>query len=926
MKQKPRSCWKAAVACVCALAPALAIQAQVNTNPVPNLTISWDLNQDGFANATQDGGQPVPSTPAGLALATNWNDAWEENGSSVSGVPPITVSNLFDSTGTAITNLNLTYAAWNAYAANGYSARPPQDADGSYNLQMLNGYLNAGPAAWGPNITNSYVTITNIPYTNYDVVVYVDCDTSGRHFRFSDGTSSYYGSTLGAAAEVEGVSALFLPATTTNSTQFPGADFAFFPGETNSANTFSCYPLSGNDQWLGIAGFQIIQASNVYVLYGAYPAAQTVSDGQSATFQAIAGGLNPHYQWQHNGTSVPNATNAVYTIPAVVFGGGYDGAYSVVVTNSFSSTTSSVANLTVIYAPKHLEWAGTNSIWDTNTPNWTTNHGTSTTIYGETDNALFSPLGSSQSSITIAATHTPSSVTVSNAAYIFLSNSLAGAGSLHVENNGSLILDMADNRTGPTLIDSGSMLQLDNGDTAGSMGAGLLTNNGALVFDAGGSVAYGYPIYGSGYVTNNSSSGQVTLASSINAAYLVQAGAGSMLLQGSNNLTGGLVVSSGTLEARAPYCLASNTIVSGGTLQLIFNIDYAGGNMLLNGGILEGGVGGNDAYEGTISLGVDSTIEVDGSDTLALNNASGIAANGFNLTLGGGGGTLILAGTNNSWNSVSISLGTLQIGNGASGSLSAGTISDSGTLAFDVAGNMTVTNPVNGGGLINQIGSGEVVFTGDLSGVGAATVSSGTLGGITTIGGPVGVNAGGTLAPGTPSAIGTLTLNGGLTIGGNIAVKVNKSLSQSNDFMSVTGGVNNTNNGTVTVDNLGPALAPGDKFTLFSQAVGGGDTMTVTGGGAVWSNNLVNDGSIIVLSIAPKPVIRSISISGGNVIISGTNGVATQTYHLLSSTNLATPLANWTSIYTNSFDGTGNFNITNPAGGARQGFYILQSQ
>lgn len=922
MKLKSSNCRKIAVA-FCALAPALAIQAQVNTNPVPNLAISWDINQDGFANATGGGGQPVPNTPAGLALATNWNDAWEENFSSVSGVPPITVSNLYDITGTAITNLNLTYAAWNAYAANGYSSRPPQDADGSYNLQMLNGYLNAGPAAWGPNITNSYITITNIPYTNYDVVIYVDCDTSGRHFRVSDGTTSYYASTLGGLAEVGGANALFMPAAQTNSSQFPGADFAFFPGETSPTNTFNCYPLSGNDQWLGIAGFQIIQASNVYVLYGAYPATQIVPVGEPATFKVLAGGLNPAYQWQHSGTNVPNATNATYTIAATAL--GQDGSYSVVVSNSFSSATSAVATLT-FYTPKTVEWDGNGSTWDTSSLFWTVNNGASTTSYTQTDNALFDPLGVAQSTVTLSGSLTPSSVTVSNASYTLTSGSLAGSGSLHVENSGSLILDTADNRTGPTVIDSGSLFQLDNGDIAGSLGSGALTNNGAFVFDAGGNVAYGFPIYGIGNVTNNGPSGLLTLASSINAAYLAQA-SGSMLLQGSNNLTGGLVISGGTLEARAPYCLASNTIVTGGTLQLIFNIDYAGGNILLNGGILEGGVNGSDIYEGAVTLGIDSTIEVDAGNSLTLNNASGIAGNGFNLTLGGGGGTLILAGTNNMWNSVSIGLGTLQIGNGAGGSLGAGTISDSGTLAFDVAGTLAVTNPVNGGGLVNQIGSGKVVVTGDLSGVGAATVSVGTLGGITTIGGPVGVAAGGTLAPGTPSAIGTLTLSSDLNIGGNIAVKLDKSLSQSNDFISVMGALNNTNNGTVTVNNLGPELAVGDKFTLFSQPVVGGNTLAITGGGAVWSNNLVNDGSIIVLSTTvPKPVIRTFAVTGGNVLISGTNGPATHAYHLLSSTNLTIPLADWTSVYTNSFDGSGNFNITNPVGGAPQDFYILQSQ
>jgi hypothetical protein len=80
-----------------------------------------------------------------------------------------------------------------------------------------NGYLNAGPAAWGLNFTNSYVTITNVPYTNYDVIVYVDSDTSGRRFRLTDGPVSYFGSTLGCVAEVENANALFLPANQTNS-------------------------------------------------------------------------------------------------------------------------------------------------------------------------------------------------------------------------------------------------------------------------------------------------------------------------------------------------------------------------------------------------------------------------------------------------------------------------------------------------------------------------------------------------------------------------------------------------------------------------------------------------------------------------------------------------------------------------------------
>jgi len=54
----------------------------------------------------------------------------------------------------------------------------------------------------------------------------------------------------------------------------------------------------------------------------------------------------------------------------------------------------------------------------------------------------------------------------------------------------------------------------------------------------------------------------------------------------------------------------------------------------------------------------------------------------------------------------------------------------------------------------------------------------------------------------------------------------------------VSGTLANSGTGTVTVNNLGPALAPGDTFTLFNKAVTGGNALTITGGQTVWNNNL----------------------------------------------------------------------------------------
>lgn len=841
MKLKSCNYLKTALVAISAVALNLSVQAQTVTDPNPNLVISWNLDDTSTVN---------PTDLAGLAPATNWVDTFLNN---------ITTS-LPDNTGAA-TTLDFGRGNYNTYHVQ--NNHPGYDANGTANREMLNGFLNSGPAAWGPYITNTFVSLTNIPYARYDVIVYFNSDTSGRHASIDNGSTTNYFSTVGSPSR-SGANALFLPATETNSTKFPSADFAFFPGMTNSNAVFMEYPLSGNDQWLGIAAFQVIQSSNTYIVYGPAPATQVVPVGQPLNFNIMAGGQNPAYQWRHAGTNIDNATNATYSIPAATT--GQDGDYDVIVSNSFSSVTSVVATVT-FYTPKTVTWAGTGSTWDTTELFWTTSGGVTATNYTQTDNVRFDPLGAGQSYVYLSDVVTPGSITVSNGYYTFSGGSFGGSGSLHLMNNGTMILDTVDTRTGPTTIDNGSTLQLDNGDTAASLGSGALTNNGALLFNAGGDEAYGYPIYGTGSVTNMGSSGTITLGNAVSGKYLVQSGGGTLLLQGDNVLSGGLVVSSGTVWARSLGALGNAPVLlTGGELQLYFNFDFSAPSITLAGGVLQGGVGGNNSYDGTVILATDAQINVGGNDTFTLKDTSGIAGGSFNLYTGGGG-TLILSGTNNTWGSLTINLGTLQIGNGAGGSLGGGYVDDEDTLAFDLAGDFVVTNNIYGGGGINQNGAGTTYFATDLSGLyGVATVSAGGLGGTTAFGGPVNILPGGTLAPGTASAIGTMTLNSDLTIGGNVAVKLDKSLVQSNDLVTVYGTLSNTNNGVVTVNNLGSALAVGDRFTLFSQPVTGGELLAVSGGGVTWSNNLANDGSIIVLStVVSYSTNISYSISNGTL-------------------------------------------------------------
>jgi hypothetical protein len=84
-----------------------------------------------------------------------------------------------------------------------------------------------------------------------------------------------------------------------------------------------------------------------------------------------------------------------------------------------------------------------------------------------------------------------------------------------------------------------------------------------------------------------------------------------------------------------------------------------------------------------------------------------------------------------------------------------------------------------------------------------------------------------------------------------------------------------------------------------------------------------------ILLPAPRPRITRTTLSGNEVILNGTNGMAAGTYFVLSSTNAALPLNQWTRIATNYLTANGNFTMTvtnaiNP--GATKGFFALQLQ
>jgi hypothetical protein len=76
-----------------------------------------------------------------------------------------------------------------------------------------------------------------------------------------------------------------------------------------------------------------------------------------------------------------------------------------------------------------------------------------------------------------------------------------------------------------------------------------------------------------------------------------------------------------------------------------------------------------------------------------------------------------------------------------------------------------------------------------------------------------------------------------------------------------------------------------------------------------------------------RPRFTGITLTGSSAVLTGTGGLPGAAYYVLSSTNVARPLANWTRVLTNSFDWSGNYIVTNslPFAGEPQ-FFLLQLQ
>lgn len=307
------------------------------------------------------------------------------------------------------------------------------------------------------------------------------------------------------------------------------------------------------------------------------------------------------------------------------------------------------------------------------------------------------------------------------------SGSITGTGTLFQQGAGTLTLDGAQLQMGGLSVQSGTVT-LTGGTTIQSglapsiVGPGVLSLGQDVTF--AGLTGYG-ALENRGYaVTISSASDSLFNGSITGAGTLTKAGAGTFTLAGSNSYYGLTTVNGGTLllSSDPAFTVYGPMVVNAtGTLQL-------GANETI--GRLSGA--------GTVALG--GNVLTLGWDT-GKNTFSGTISGGGAVKTGGG--TWVLTGTASLPGGLTISGGTVQLGDGTKDGAFSGNVVNNGTLSVISTGDTVLSGAISGSGTLSILpASGRVLLTG------ANTYSGSTL-----------IASGGTLVLGNGGASGTITAN-----------------------------------------------------------------------------------------------------------------------------------------------------------------------
>ena len=217
-------------------------------------------------------------------------------------------------------------------------------------------------------------------------------------------------------------------------------------------------------------------------------------------------------------------------------------------------------------------------------------------------------------------------------------------------------------------------------------------------------------------------------------------------------------------------------------------------------------------------------------------------------------GTLILTGANTYTGGTTISAGTLQIGNGATGSV-VGDIVDNAALVFNRTGTLTYAGVISGTGSVTKSGTATLTLTGNSTYTGGTTINAGTF------------------VVSTDANLGAAS--GGLSFGGG-TLQSTASFTSNRNVTLIGAGTFNTNAATTLT--LGGAITGSGSLTK-----SGTGTLTLTGtstytGTTTISAGTLQAGATNAFSSASAHTVTSVlDLSGFNQTIGSLAGAGTVT-------------------------------------------------
>ena len=524
------------------------------------------------------------------------------------------------------------------------------------------------------------------------------------------------------------------------------------------------------------------------------------------------------------------------------------------------------------------------------------------------------------SSQTVGATNNPTSI----------------AGNMRIQNTGLSFLSMAKSIGGNLQVDAGATNNLTVGTytvsgsttvsgTVNLSGAsGTKTFTGGITVNSGGAVTQqnNSATYNFGDLTVNSGGSYV-----ISGTPAVMNFTGNMVNNGTYTAGGGSYTNS--LSGASKTISGTWSFNTGGSTFSVNGTYQNNGTLSVNSGTFNG--------TGTLTQGANATLNLDGNNAIAAGTVTLVATASGN-TVNYDGAAQPVYGTTY-YNLTLSASGAKTLG---ATTTVIGTLTRGGAASLNLGGGAPNTNLIYGT-------SATLKYAGTNAQTAASTEFPGTVGAC-----PPNVeiaNTNGVKLNTAKNMAGTLTLDANTTLDFNLQTMIvsNTSLSSSSALiMEVTNAAGTitgskltqtagtlTYAGTLTVTATGDALANGNIIPLFSATSGnyGGGFTSVTppsqsGLTANTSQLTGGTGGNISYSsgVTSQPAISSVHTDGsGNLIISGTNGTASGTYSVLTSTNVAAPLSTWVTNMTGTFSGNNGFTNTIPINSnTRQSFFIIK--